>query len=244
MGSPRGNLRAHLFGDELLYRDAHYLSAEVEIDEAAARGWLPLGMRLRRPARGTVFTAWFPENPFGEVYTEAGLFLHVRFLGVEAVFCPWMLVSSSAALVAGRELLGYPKKMAEIVFERDGDAIRSRASREGREVLSLDASLGAEVAPSAFLGRRHANVRGNLGLLRAHVVTFRPQETPVSVRAAEVEVSFGNGGVDDLGRLVVGRSTAGTLHRVNLGLSAGGYPVPVVPVSPTFVLRNDDLRNR
>src|SRR5438128_1949249 len=77
---------------EWLYRDAHYLVADVEIDGRAAKRWVPAPLRLASPARASIFTAWFPETTFGSVYREAGLFLHVKHLGRPAVFCPWMLV--------------------------------------------------------------------------------------------------------------------------------------------------------
>ena len=92
-----------------LYRDAHYLIAEMDIDPAAARRWVPFPLRLASPATATIFTGWFPHNTFGSVYHEAGLFLHVEHFGRPAIFSPWMLVDDDVALITGRELLGYPK---------------------------------------------------------------------------------------------------------------------------------------
>ena len=94
--------KKHIVNKEFLYKDAHYLSTDVEINPKVASEWLPLGLNLRKPARATIFTAWFPDNPFNQPYTEAGLFLHVKYFGVNAIFCPWMLVSQSSPLVAGR----------------------------------------------------------------------------------------------------------------------------------------------
>src|SRR5215467_12082445 len=70
-----------------VYRDAHYLVADMAIDAAAA-------------------APWFPDNTFGSRYCEAGLFLHVRHLGRRAIFSPWMIVDDDVALILGRELLG------------------------------------------------------------------------------------------------------------------------------------------
>ena len=245
-----GRLRNYATGRELLYRDAHYLSVQVPVDPHKARRWLPTGVRLQAAACATLFTAWFPNNPFDEPYTEAGIFLHVRALGVRAVYCPWMLVSSSAALVAGRELLGYPKKLAEINITRGDDddvvgEVSCLASRDAKKILRIHGSVGEEVEPSPFLGKRHINVRGNLGLPLARLVTFRPHEEVVSVREADLNLDVFNESLsDDLGLLDITRPTSGRLHRVNLGMSLSGFPIPIALVSPTFIIRNDALRNR
>ena len=68
-------LRRHLLAGEPLYRDAHYLGVDLDVDASVAASWLPPCVRLQRPARATLFTAWFPDNPFDRPYTEAGLFL-------------------------------------------------------------------------------------------------------------------------------------------------------------------------
>src|SRR5262252_6737489 len=51
---------AGMMSAEWLYRDAHYLVAEVELDPAAAARWVPWPLRLATPARAQVFTAFFP----------------------------------------------------------------------------------------------------------------------------------------------------------------------------------------
>src|SRR5437016_7485825 len=46
-------------------------------------------------------------------------------------FCPWMMVDDDVALIVGRELLGYPKKLGSIAWRREGDFIEGIASRRG-----------------------------------------------------------------------------------------------------------------
>src|SRR5262245_28878014 len=94
-----------------IYRDAHYLVADVELDRAPAARWVPWPLRLARPGRAQIFTAYFPSTTFGSVYREAGVFFEVSTLRGAALYSPWMLVDDDVALIAGRELLGYPKKL-------------------------------------------------------------------------------------------------------------------------------------
>jgi acetoacetate decarboxylase len=229
-----------MVGSEWLYRDAHYFVADMEIDEHVAARWVPRPLKLARPARASLFTAWFPHNTFGSVYREAGLFLHVEHLWTRAVHCPWMLVDDDVALIVGRELLGYPKKMGTIEFELRGDEIRGVASRRGTELLRMEGTLRESVGdPPPMLGRPHRNVRSSLGLALPKLLAFTPKEEAIEVRRVEVKVEVGCSERDPLGELCFGRVLEAYLHRVNLG--ARGIPIPL-PMSPLGFLRQVLLR--
>jgi Acetoacetate decarboxylase (ADC) len=235
-------LFAMLAPADWLYRDAHYLVADMDVDPRAARRWVPAPLRLSSPATASIFTAWFPDNTFGSVYREAGLFLHVEHRRKPAIFSPWMLVDDDVALIVGRELLGYPKKMGEIDFRLDGERVRGVARRRGAEVLRMEGVLGDRVAePPPMLGRAHRNVRGSLGLAMPKVIAFTPREEPIEVRRAELTVTIGASERDPLAELGFGAVRAAYLHRVNL---RGGLrlPLPVAGVSPAWFARQLLLR--
>ena len=226
---------------EWLYEDAHYLAAEVEIDGKQAARWVPRPLKLASPATATVFTAWFPRNSFGSVYREAGVFLHVRHGRTAAIHCPWMIVDDDVALIVGRELLGYPKKLGEIELELDGDRVRGIATRRGSELLRMEGSLleRVEEAPP-ILGRPHRNVRAGAGALLPTLVAFTPREKPIEVRRAALELRVTSSPRDPLAELGIGRVRAAYLHRVNLG--AGSLPRPCGIASPLGVWRTMLLR--
>jgi acetoacetate decarboxylase len=226
-----------------LYRDAHYFAAEMEIDPSAARRWVPRPLRLASPAVATIFTAWFPHNTFGSVYSEAGLFLHVQHRWTRALYSPWMLVDDDVALILGRELLGYPKKMGTIEFAIHGDEIRGVASRLGTELVRMEGTLCERIDdPPPMLGRPHRNVRASLGVALPKVLAFTPKEQAIEVRRAEVKVIVGGSERDPLAELGFGRVLRSCLHRVNLG--ASGIPIPCGGVSPISFLRHWLLRTR
>jgi acetoacetate decarboxylase len=236
-----GRLASMMWPDDWVYRDAHYLVADMEVDDVAARRWVPRPLRLAKPARASIFTAWFPTNTFGSQYREAGLFLHVEHGGHSAVFSPWMLVDDDVALILGRELLGYPKKLGEIDFAIDGDHIRGIARRRGNELLRMDGTLHERVVePPPMLGRPHRNVRSSLGVAVPKVVAFTPREEAIEVRRADLTVSVGGSERDPLAELGFGRIHASYLYRVNLG--GGGIPMPVGLVWPIGFLRQVLLR--
>ena len=170
-----------------MYRDAVFFAVRIALDERAASRWLPPGVSLAKPATATVFAAHFPDTSFGSVYDEAGVFFHVRRRFRDAVFCPWMVVTDDVALVVGRELLGYPKKLARVDFSfgagREGSEVTAEIERRGRVVLRLRGRVGERVddAPP-MLGRRALNVRGSLGWSTQRLVTFTPRERIVRRR--------------------------------------------------------------
>jgi acetoacetate decarboxylase len=236
-----GRLVTMLAPGDWLYLNAHYLVADIEIDPDAARRWVPKPLKLAKPALASVFTGWFPTNTFGSNYHEAGIFLHVEHWGRRALYSPWMLVDDDVALIYGRELLGYPKKLGKIDFRIEGDRISAVAERRGSELLRMEGVLRERVLdPPPMLGRPHRNVRSSLGLALPKVIAFTPREEPIEVRRAELDVRIGHSERDPLGDLGFGRVCACYLHRVNLG--AAGVPLPVGIVSPVTFLRHLLLR--
>jgi acetoacetate decarboxylase len=236
-------LRQLVAGRDWLYRDAHYLVADVEVDAAAARRLTPWPLRPTAPAMASIFTAWFPHSPVGAVYREAGLFLHVEHGRHRAIFCPWMIVDNDVAMILGRELLGYPKKLGVIDWQHDGDRIESVATRRGAELVRMRAVLGETVAaPPPMLGRPHRNVRAALGLAVPWILSFTPREHPVEVRRAELTLEVGGSTYDPLHELHIGTPRAAFLHRVHLGASLAALPRPIAIASPIAHFRNLALR--
>nr|WP_042188881.1 acetoacetate decarboxylase family protein [Kibdelosporangium sp. MJ126-NF4]CEL18517.1 Acetoacetate decarboxylase [Kibdelosporangium sp. MJ126-NF4]CTQ98001.1 Acetoacetate decarboxylase [Kibdelosporangium sp. MJ126-NF4] len=217
-----------------LYRDAHYFAVTVEVDPKRMRQWLPPGVRLAEPARADVFTAFFPDCNFGSVYHEAGVFVHVKAGRRTGIHCPWMILDDDVALILGREMLGYPKKLGEIDWHIDGDTIHGQATRRGSKLLSMGGSLGDPIDnPPPFLGRPHRNVIGLLGATIPRLIAFRPGERPVEVRPVhDIEFTVGGSERDPLDQMGFGQVVHARLHRVDL--TAGRPPIPIRPLSPLF----------
>ena len=233
---------AGMFAVDWIYRDAHYLAADVEVDPAIARRWLPRPLRLAEPGRARVFTGYFPTNTFGSVYHEAGIFVDVMHGRSRAIYCPWMIVDDDVALIAGRELLGYPKKLGEITWEHTADRIRGVASRRGHELIAMTGTLGDVIAdPPPILGVPHRNVRSTAGVAIPKLIAFTPRERVVEVRRADLAVTIRGSERDPLHELGLGRVLGARLHRVDLG--GAMPPVPLGVVSPLAYARSILLRS-
>jgi acetoacetate decarboxylase len=55
-----------------------------------------------------------------------------------------MPVTNDIALILGREIFGYPKKMADIGFEREGDNIEGWTERHGIRFMEIKAKLNGK----------------------------------------------------------------------------------------------------
>lgn len=215
-----------------MFEDARFLALEVALDPSAIAAALPFG--LWAAPRATLFVAHYPRTTFGSVYSEAGLFVHLRFPR-GAVHCPWMLVDDDVALITGRELLGYPKKLGRVELAIDGGDVRARVERRGAHLLSMRGRLGAtDPDPPPMLGRRAINARGS------RLVSFVPKERIREARRADVELELGGSDRDPLDRLGIGEVLEARSYRVDIGGRLP--PIAVAPASPLYRLRTLTLR--
>lgn len=97
----------------------------------------------------------YPDSYCCGPYHESAILLTVEHNGKTALHCPWMLVDSDRALIAGREILGFPKKMGQFSFTVSVPSTEPGASAETfsvrdpdfnvTEMMERDATVAAEV---------------------------------------------------------------------------------------------------
>jgi acetoacetate decarboxylase len=149
---------------EYLWTGARCLFVTVPIAAVGGAPWLPPGLTLTDPPTATFFVARYPLTAFRSVYNEAAVLLHVTDSYGNARHCPWMVVDDDTALIYGRELLGYPKKLAEISLTETDDSIVGVVTRHDTEILRLEAQradLTAEEGP-VWSADRTVNVHGSV----------------------------------------------------------------------------------
>jgi acetoacetate decarboxylase len=136
----------HFSGAEMLF-------ATYRTDPGVVRKILPNPLDPPRDPLATVFVARYPETNFGCIYNEGALFLHAEHKGEHGLYCLSMPVDDDTALIAGREQLGFPKKMAEIALHRSEDEVVGTVTRKGTEILRIEADLSERAVPSSELER-------------------------------------------------------------------------------------------
>lgn len=223
---------------QYLWSNARVLMVEVTVARTAASSFLPAALEPTDPPRATLFVADYPETRFGSVYREAGVLLHARDAKGEALHCSWMVVDDDAALILGRELLGFPKKMAEIHLEESGGTVLGRVVRKGTELLRIEAELqGDQAHPAPLFGRRVVNAIGT-PITGIKLVDLAPAaETIHASRLAEAKVMLASSEWDAFGGLTVPPTAAARYVRLDFGSLPAPQPELVGDVEAEWIER-------
>lgn len=121
--------------------DAEMLLVFWETKPEIVSRLLPAPLKPAPIPLAMAFVAWYPSTNFDVTYHESALFLRASFAGEEGSYCLSMPVTSDIAMAGGREVYGYPKKMADIHFERSGDTVHGWTERRGIRFMEVRARL-------------------------------------------------------------------------------------------------------
>lgn len=78
-------------------------------------------------------------------FMDAGIIVPILFQGQRGATYLFEYEDNDAAIAAGRDLWGYPKKFADITLKIDGDVATASVVRRGTEILRIDADLSRPV---------------------------------------------------------------------------------------------------
>jgi acetoacetate decarboxylase len=104
----------------------------------------------------TLLVATYGKTDFGApAYNEAGIFPQVKYKDIIGSYCLSMILDDDIALLRGREIFGFPKKMGEVSLQKDGNHVIGLVRRRGKEVVRLTAELNPSptrqlISTSAF----------------------------------------------------------------------------------------------
>ena len=147
--------------DTFEFYDAEMLTVYFQTKAEIVKRLLP---PLLEPAAfpiGFVFVANYPKTNFGVSYLESALFLNVNYDGEDGIYCLSMPVTNDMAMIGGREVFGFPKKMANISLDRDGDGVTGWTERHGIRFLEVTARLtgkfNVEMAQEGIMRALKAN---------------------------------------------------------------------------------------
>ncbi len=105
---------------------------------------LPPPLKPANQPIAMAFVANYPRTNFDVVYKESALFLRAVYNGEEGGYCLSMPVTNDMAMAAGREFLGFPKKIADIHFKRDGHSVEGWTERRGVRFMEVRAKLSGK----------------------------------------------------------------------------------------------------
>jgi acetoacetate decarboxylase len=91
------------------------------------------------------FVGNYPKTNFGLPYYESALFLGAMFNGEPGFYCLAMPVTNDLAMAGGRELAGYPKKIAQIKLKKDGNEVTGWVERHSIRYIEIQGNLTGAV---------------------------------------------------------------------------------------------------
>jgi len=210
--------------DDITYtwQNARVLWADIPIDPGPTGEILPPGLTLATPPTATVFVADYPYTTFGSVYHEAAVLLHGIDDQGPYVHCPWMVVDDDTALILGREMLGFPKKMADITVDIDGDHVVGTVARKGVELIRIEgAVVVGDDTPPALFDRRFVNLFGSIVNGMSLIELAPSGECFHECRRGDGKVLLGTSDRDPLGALAP--ATQATLRLATLDFAASSH---------------------
>jgi len=123
------------------FYDAEMLTVFWETKPEIIARLLPPPLKPTSHPIAYAFVASYPSTNFDVTYMEAALFIRAAFNGEEGGYCLAMPVTSDMALIYGREIYGFPKKMADIHYKKNGDTIVGWTKRRGTRFMKIRAKL-------------------------------------------------------------------------------------------------------
>lgn len=104
-----------------------------------ATNLLPKGLKpYSAPPQGGIWMAHYPFSTLGEYYEYLTVIQVEDEDGNMGYYIPYIYVTNDAALAAGRELAGAPKKLAKIVLNKEYDVIQGILERpSGKRLVTF-----------------------------------------------------------------------------------------------------------
>ena len=156
----------------IYYRNVQTIGVTYETDREAALDLLPEGLTLTEPATATLLFIRYPYSTLGP-YEEVILGIPCIWDGAPKFYIPHIVVNSDIPQAAGREVWGYPKKMATITLETEGDIMWGKMERPAGNLIC---SAGVKPETPIEEGRG-----GGLGSLSLRVIPSPEEGAPPSL---------------------------------------------------------------
>jgi acetoacetate decarboxylase len=133
------------------FYDAQMLAVFWETKPEIVAKLLPPPLKPTTHPIAWAFVAYYPSTNFDVTYKESALFISAAFSGEAGGYCLAMPVTSDMAMAGGREIFGFPKKMADIHYKKDGDTVEGWTERRGTRFMEIRAKLTGKFNDPATL---------------------------------------------------------------------------------------------
>lgn len=160
------------------FYDARMLTVFWETRPEIVQRLLPPPLKPAAAPIAVAFVASYPSTNFDVTYNESALFLQAEYDGERGNYCLSMPVTSDMAMAGGREVFGFPKKMAEIRFQKEGDTVGGWTERRGVRFMEIRARLTGQFSSDEALNLINAQDIGPDGSFKAIAYNFKHFPAP------------------------------------------------------------------
>ncbi len=131
-----------------IYKGATLLVFNYLTDGDSAASLLPEQAELADPPSAGLVFATYPESTLGP-YSEVVLFLNAHYKKKDVKYGAYLYVTTDVAMAAGREMGGFPKKIAAVEISGDRD-FRATLERPAGHLLASGSMTVAEKPDGPF----------------------------------------------------------------------------------------------
>jgi acetoacetate decarboxylase len=123
------------------FYDAETLSIIWETKQEIVERLLPPPLEPFEMPIARAYVCKFPRTNFGVSYHETALMLVCQYKGIRGIYILAMHVNNDMAMALGREMFGYPKKMAEVRLKRGRMGASGWGKRRGVKVVEMGSKI-------------------------------------------------------------------------------------------------------
>jgi len=128
-----------------VFPGAQMLGILYETEPAVVAGLLPPPLEPAAEPWALSYIAEFPETNLGPGYREGAIFVRCQYQGEVGNYCLSMPLNDEARMHNGRNIYGFPKKLATVALHRDGNTAEGWIERHGTRFVTVRANLTAKL---------------------------------------------------------------------------------------------------
>jgi len=128
-----------------VFPGAQMLGILYETEPAIIARLLPPPLEPAAEPWALSYIADFPETNLGPEYREGALFIRCRYEGEVGNYCLSMPLDDEARMHNGRNIYGFPKKLAKVELHRDGSKAEGWVERHGVRFVTVRTELTTQL---------------------------------------------------------------------------------------------------
>jgi len=124
-----------------IFKNAEMITVLWETKKEIVERLLPPPLEPASRPIAMCFVVRYPSTNQGLPYNEAALILRCKYKEEQGNYYLSMPVTDDRALIGGREIFGFPKKIANVVLKRNDNQIHAYSERLGVKNIEIHAKL-------------------------------------------------------------------------------------------------------